>query len=438
MKLELRNLASKYKNIRFEDGLYLPNFDKSLYKLRSTYEYLLGIRKDEKSLLEYKDIEKIIKEHHCFNAKNIINITIDSMGLNQLVSSNNFLKEYKENNEIIELSSLFPTITSSILTSIHSGLPPERHGVLGHKIFFPEIGAIINTLIMNVANAKNNSKDALVNSGVNAKSLLWEYRSPSLYESKNYKQINLLQFDIAMTGLSHLMIDQHSVVSFRNLIDGFEKLKILLKRKEKLYIHFYIGDIDEISHIYGPYSEQFKITSDYLNYILKKFIRSLDPKIAEETILTITADHGQNPIFDDKRIIFNDEEIKQYQKYLTAPMGKSGRLLHFYSKSDKIDNLKNLLDEKFRDSALILTRYDDLKPLFSSEYNYERLYSRLGDIFIILKPNYAVERNHNSEHKEELIEFIMQGTHGSLSEDELIVPLFIDKISNYQKELDNK
>ncbi|MBI2299430.1 MAG: alkaline phosphatase family protein, partial [Armatimonadetes bacterium] len=33
------------------------------------------------------------------------------------------------------LTSVFPSITSTAMTSIYQGLPPSRHGILGHQIW---------------------------------------------------------------------------------------------------------------------------------------------------------------------------------------------------------------------------------------------------------------------------------------------------------------
>ena len=139
MNLKLENLSTKYPNLKVEDGLYLPNFEKNIYKLRDTFENLLEIKNTKDSLLKYNDIKSLINNHDCFQPKNIIHFTIDSLGINQLIEKNYFLNLYRKNNEIIELSSLFPSITSTILTSIHLGIPPEGHGVLGIKSFFQNL-----------------------------------------------------------------------------------------------------------------------------------------------------------------------------------------------------------------------------------------------------------------------------------------------------------
>ncbi|TFF88395.1 MAG: hypothetical protein EU550_01375, partial [Promethearchaeota archaeon] len=270
MKIHLDNLSKVYNQLKEDDGLYLPNFDQNVYKIRNTFEKLLALENVGDSLLENKDIKQILTNRECLQPKNIIHFTIDSLGVNQIQTKKNFLDAYRKENEIIELSSVFPTITSTILPSLHSGLPPEMHGVLGHKIYFPEIGALVNTLIMNVRGSEFKIKDSLIKCGVDPKSLLWEYRSPSLFENDKFKQANFLQFDIAVTGLSQLMMDTDSVVSFRNLVDGLEKVKKLLKRPERFYIHFYIGDIDDMSHAYGPFSPGYVESSKMLDYLLTR------------------------------------------------------------------------------------------------------------------------------------------------------------------------
>jgi hypothetical protein len=353
-----------------------------------------------------------------------------------MTTKNHFFDNYRENNEIIRLSSLFPTITSTIVCSLHTGLPPEIHGLLGHKIYFPEIGNIINTLNSNVPRARENQKDALVRSGVNPKALLWNYNPPSLYNSDKYKQINFLRDDIAMTGLSHFMLENDAIIPYRNYIDGLEKVRSLLKRDEKFYIHFYMGDLDDISHAYGPFSLEYQKTSSLIEYILSTFIKSLDHQTAQETLITISADHGQNTLNKENIIKFTQDDIKQIKKYLYAPMGKSGRLLHFYPFEDKTDDLKNFLEEKIGDGGIILTFEDDLHPLFSTDENYDKLFERLGNLIVLLKPHFSIERDYNyNRNEDQLFEFRMIGHHGSLSEDELVVPFFIDKISEFKKYL---
>jgi hypothetical protein len=436
MNLQLRNLSTVFSEVKSSDELYLPDFNRNIFKLRNTYEELLGVTEHKNSLLKDAEIAQLLTTRECLNPKNILHFTIDSLGVNQLKEKNHFFDEYRANNEIIELSSVFPTITSTIMGSIHSGLPPQVHGLLGHKIYFPEIGNIINTLSLNVPGAVDIQKDSLVKSGVNPRALMWNYYPPSIYNSEEYKQINFLDLGIAMTGLSHFMLEPDSVVPYRSYIDGLEKVRTLLKREEKFYIHFYIGDIDDASHGYGPFSDAYKRTSDLLSYILSKFITSLDDQISKDTVIAISADHGQNTLSDEKRITFNEEDINRLGDLLYAPMGKSGRVLHFYAWESMIDKVKEFLETKIGEGGIVVSWEDDLKPLFSTQENYDRLFERLGEVMVILKPHFSIEREYKHESNQDaLIESKMWGHHGSLSKDELLVPLFIDKVSEFRKYL---
>jgi hypothetical protein len=436
MNLQLRNLSTVISHVKSSDELYLPDFHRNVFKLRNTYEELLGVDEHKDSLLKDAEIAKILTTRDCLNPKNIIHVTIDSLGINQLEKKNHFFDNYRSENEIIELSSVFPTITSTIMGSIHSGLAPQIHGLLGHKIYFPEIGNIINTLTLNVPGAVNIQKDSLVKSGVNPRALMWNYYPPSLYNSEKYKQINFLPLEIAMTGLSHFMLEPESVIPYRTYIDGLEKVRKLLQREEKFYIHFYIGDIDDASHGYGPFSKVYEKTSDLLEYILTKFLTSLDDQISKDTLIAISADHGQNTLFDEKRITFNEEDINRLGELLYAPMGKSGRVLHFYTWENMIDKVKEFLETKIGKGGIVVSWENDLKPLFSTQENYDRLFERLGEVMVILKPHFSIEREYKHESNQEaLIDSKMWGHHGSLSKDELLVPLFIDKVSEFKKYL---
>lgn len=430
----MKKLSNALPKVKSTDELYLPDFERNIFKLRPTFEELLGIQEHKNSLLGVNEIERLLAQRDCLHPKNILHFTIDSLGFNQLNEVNHFFDDYRSQNEIIELSSVFPTITSTIMASLHSGLPPEIHGLLGHKIYFKEIGNIINTLNSNVPRAIEDQKDSLVRSGVNPKALMWNYNPPSIHNSERYKQINFLQVGIAMTGLSHFMLDPEAVVPYRNYIDGLEKVRRLLHREEKFYIHFYIGDIDDISHGYGPFSKEYKKTSIFLEYLITNFVKSLDGQVSKDTLISISADHGQNRIPEEKRITFNDEEINTLREYLYAPMGKSGRVLHFYTFKDKIDNLRRILEEKIGKGGYVVSWEDGLRQLFSTKENYKRLFERLGEIMVILKPGYSVEREFKQKYKQErLFDSHLHGHHGSLSKDELLIPLFIDKISEFRR-----
>ncbi|MBD3194757.1 MAG: hypothetical protein GF317_06865 [Candidatus Lokiarchaeota archaeon] len=435
MNIELKNLSIIHDSVKESDGLYLPDFKFNVFKLRHTFEDLLGISESEHSLLKEKNIKRLLSDRGCMEPKNIIHFTIDSLGYNQINKNNGFFDKYYLNNEVIQLSSVFPTITSTIMSSIHSGLPPEVHGLLGHKIYFPEIGNIIDTLNLNVPNAYDRKKDALIKSGINPKVLMWKYNPPSWQNTEDYKQYNFLNTNIAMSGLSHFMLEPDSVIPFRNYIDGLEKIRKLLKRKEKFYIHFYIGDVDDLSHGYGPFSEEFSKGLNLIEYILSNFLMSLKKEIGEETLISISADHGQNTIEEEKQIILKEEDVEKLQRLCYAPMGKSGRILHFYAKKEMENKLEAFLNEKISEAGLVTHWNNKLKSLFSCNENFGRLKERLGEIMVLLKPNYSLEQEKLNTNQTQLFDKRLKGHHGSLSKDELIVPFIIDKISNFKSYL---
>src|SRR5690606_1401282 len=47
---------------------------------------------------------------------------------------------------VADLDAGFPTTTTTSLATLVTGLPPGRHGVIGHLLYLPRLGAVVNTL----------------------------------------------------------------------------------------------------------------------------------------------------------------------------------------------------------------------------------------------------------------------------------------------------
>ncbi len=44
------------------------------------------------------------------------------------------------------LTSMFPSTTSAVMSSLTTGVPPAQHGVIGYLMYFPEYGRVFNML----------------------------------------------------------------------------------------------------------------------------------------------------------------------------------------------------------------------------------------------------------------------------------------------------
>jgi Uncharacterized proteins of the AP superfamily len=97
--------------------------------------------------------------------RHVVLILIDGVSYQDLIDVfNNSLQVSK----LYRLSSVFPTTTATVLTTLFTGLSPGQHGVLGPNLYIKEIGTIVNTLNMGPIVGE---RDGLHKSGFDLKQL---------------------------------------------------------------------------------------------------------------------------------------------------------------------------------------------------------------------------------------------------------------------------
>ena len=194
----------------FKDELFLPNFKHNICGVMPTAFELLNLSLPTHSVsysfLQSKEGNKNISKNvlEVTDApRHVINVLIDSWGIGNL-SSPLLLSQLFQKAQGLLISSVFPTITSSAVTSWHMGVPPKDHGILGHKILFEEIGSVVDTLKMRIVSGRG-GRDSLVRVGIPPE--IWTWNSP-LYQTLDGSEVlhvELLSRGFAGTGVSHLV-----------------------------------------------------------------------------------------------------------------------------------------------------------------------------------------------------------------------------------------
>ncbi len=423
----------------FRGQLKQPNFKKSICGVMPTAFELLDlpipIEASQNSFFLISEGKQSIKQNitdFTDTPRHIINILIDSWGVDHLTSSSNLAKLVTELQGFL-ISSVFPTITSSAVTSWHLGVPPSTHGILGHKILIQEVGAVVDTLKMQIVTGYG-GRDSLIRTGVHPESWLWS--SPLYNELDKY---NVLHFELvpqsfAGTGLSHFFLSKTNsiVIGCDGLVDLFATARDLLIRnnhKNKLLINIYLSSFDWLAHKFHPQSEE---SAAYLNQVgdtLKWLLCSTPDNLLKETVITLSADHGHIDVTQMDPVLF----LKSQQEYminnlLRAIPGRSGRMAHFYVKYGKADQLKSYLEDIIGNKGLVIST-DQSTSLLNVNTISEPIKSRIGDILVLLVSGTQFE--YESTQKESqtstsdenyLVDYNMKGSHGSLTFNELAVP----------------
>lgn len=431
-------------------NLYKPNYYLNITKLMPTLVESLGV----KNIFD-KLPKELIKLDSDYDIN--INLMIDALGLQQLLNlqqSSDILSNYSnllEDLGAFPLSSVFPTITSTAITSYHTALKPIEHGILGHRIYFPEIGNIVDTLQIATVNNRTYTKDSLFRTGIDPKVWLFDTNSINyITDTQDIHRIEISHYGIHNSGLSHFYrtySDNEHHYGRNSLVNAFSVaemvIKKLVKEKKKGIINIYFGEIDSASHLHGPLSINFlmelKLILDSFKWFINQISKFVDSN--RKIIISVTADHGQATVNPEKQTVL----VKRKMKFLNK-VHSTGRVIHCHS-LDK-ENLFEELSELFGEKAAIIGLDETVKLLGGNSRTTnsikEKVKQRIGDYQVILKDEenveimYPDEQNdfHNSSSiSESFIEWTKLGSHGSLTLNELVVPVIIANYNDFKNAL---
>lgn len=352
---------------------------------------------------EYKTMYEILAPE-LEGAEKVIVIIIDSLGYNKFVKLNKKINFEK----FMRLSSVFPTTTVSAITSLMTGLTPQEHGLLGYIQFLREIGTILNMIDFSYPGMSNVSYDTLIKRKIK--------RLPNVFQDikkeGNYAGI-LTGSNIANSGLSFLIQKDASVLTYYTLGDMFALIEKQLQSEFKGVLFVYYGMLDGLGHKKGPNSYSYEKEAEYL---LKELKNLVERHKSKNTRVFITADHGMVQTPRDNNIFLGDE----LRKFLRLPPTGEMRMMYFYLKAGKKNLFKEYLNEKFEGRFEI---YDSKDILSDGYFGIGKLHpetlNRIGDLVLITKENFAFTYQYTGGEDK------LQGMHGSLTDDELYVPLII-------------
>lgn len=402
----------------------LPKYqDDCFSNIPATVSRLFGI-KSKKPAVSQKYFKKYVKQGY----KNIILFLIDALGFYQWKRyGNNFplFKQIDDKKHLYPITAVFPSTTAAALNTINSGLTPAKHGLFEWTLYLPEIDKTIYTLPF--TDIAVNKRDSLLDEKANPEIL---FKFPTIYqglERENISPFSFLNKDYADSIYSKISREGSETFSFVNFSDLVVKLKTQIEHsKNKNYFFIYWDKLDTLSHDYGPSSESCRVELAKLSYLfLTEIVQKLNKETKRETLLIITADHGQIDVNPRQTIYLNKdkfimENLKRDKKgAIILPTG-SPRDVFLHFKEGKLNDVCQYLESRLENKADILKTEEAIKlGLFGNDQIRQKFKDRLGDLVILPHKNFTIWREYKDK------KFTYLGHHGGLSKEEMVIPFAI-------------
>lgn len=294
-----------------------------------------------------------------------------------------------------------PSTTATSLASLGTGLPPGGHGLVGYTCRVPETGEVLNTLTW------DSTLDAR---SFQAKATWFERAAAG---GVAVSSVGLRRFELS--GLTTAGLRGADFVGFADERDEDRRIALTVaaaRRGERSLVYAYERELDHTGHTQGCGSPQWRGHLARIDAMLER----LRAALPAEAALIVTGDHGMVDVPASHQIIAEDEP--GLLAGVDALAGE-GRFRQLYVDREKpaavaarwADRLGGLAWVRTRDQAIEEGWFAAVDPA---------LVERWGHVLVAMRGDWAVMTRQFPR------ELALVGMHGSLTPEEMTVPLFVD------------
>jgi predicted AlkP superfamily pyrophosphatase or phosphodiesterase len=353
--------------------------------------------------------------------QNIILILLDALAFHRF---NRWLEEdpglvwrpYLDQGTLVPLTSITPSTTCAALTTYWTGASAAAHGIMGYEMWLKEYGLTANMIehkpITYQARGGN-----LTLAGFAPESFLPVESVANNYLDHGVEVHAFQHYSIIHSGLSRMFMadaERHPIGTAQDMWISIRELMESQPSVRK-YIWAYWDHLDSISHLHGPDSERAKAEMVAFSKAFEDyFLKELDPNYLKDTLIILTADHGQITTDRDDGIY----DLKNHPEFTNMlhmlPTGEN-RLAYLYIKPGKTEAVKDYIQSTWPDEfTLVDPEIVVDKGLFGPGEPHPDIYDRIGDLIAVARGKaywwWAAKENP------------LIGRHGGMSQEEMLVP----------------
>lgn len=291
-----------------------------------------------------------------------------------------------------------PSTTATSLTSLGTGLPPGAHGMVGFTSRIPGTNRLLDALRWDC--------------DVNPRE--WQ-RHDTVFARAAAQGISATIVSKRMFEGSGLTVASQRGGRFVGADSVGERISAVVQacgeRGSLTYV--YEGELDSTGHRSGSRSWAW----DHQLAMVDSFALRLREALPENVGLAITADHGMVDISPEGRL-----DIDEHPELLdgVSLFGGEARFRHLYCDAGAVPDVVAGWRSQMGANAWVVSRDEAVDEGWFGGVDLQ-VRPRLGDVMVASRGDVAVVSTSRFPHEARLI-----GLHGSLSSDEMLVPLLVD------------
>ena len=315
--------------------------------------------------------------------KNVVLLLLDGMG--KVIIENHLEEDGPFRSHLAGIyKSVFLSTTVAATTSALSGLQPCEHSWLGWECYYPQIDKNV-TVFTNCEQGTNKP-------------------AADCHVAYTYTPYENVITKINNAGGQAYMVTPFVPPNPKSIKGICRRIRKLCKEPGRKYIYAYWKDPDGLLHRNGCTSKVVTSGLRSIEQCVNKMVGDL-----EDTLVIVTADHGH---------IDNDvAELKDYPKIcdcLKRLPSLEPRVINFFVKDGRHEEFVSEFTKEFGDKFLLMTVEKAVeKKLFGTGKHNPNFRAMLGDYIAIATGHFSLFFGNE----------IWKAMHGSLTEDEMLIPL---------------
>ena len=292
------------------------------------------------------------------------------------------------------ISSIFPTTTAAALATLATGELPGQHGLVGYSVLDAANDRVVNQLT-------GWDDDAMTAD--------WQ-RLPTLFQAADARGLAAIAIGparYAESGFTRAVLRGAEYRAGASIADRLARAHEALAGPSAL-IYVYVPELDTASHAHGLESPNWLAALEELDAAVGRFA----PRLGPEHGLLVTADHGVIDVPHEAQIVVAPELLSGVRHVAGEP-----RCLQLHLEAgERADEHAERWRLAEGSRAWVATRAEAVAAGWFGEVAQEVL-PRIGDVLVAARKRVAYYADLDDRGRR------MIGQHGSLSPDELNIPL---------------
>ncbi|MCP2636872.1 alkaline phosphatase family protein [Microbacterium sp. HD4P20] len=290
---------------------------------------------------------------------------------------------------------VFPSTTAAALTSLLTGTMPGQHGLVGYRVRVPGTDDVVNQL-------RGWDTDGLP---------LSFQRATSLADSLGRPFFTVSRTEYAGTGFTAVTLGGAAFHGVDDLTDRVRLAADLAARHPGSIVYLYAPDLDSIGHKRGWESGDWISVLESVDAAARTLAASLAPGIG----VVVTSDHGMVDVPRHRHVLLGESDARLAGVRL---IGGEPRMLHLYAEPGEEAAVLARWREAEGSRSWVLSRAEIVASGLMGVID-PSVIERIGDVVVAPRAGIAYYDDRLADKAPQR----MVGQHGSLTDEERIVPL---------------